>query len=434
MTRRLLVLAYFYPPLAGGGVHRVLSFTRHLPQHGWECTVVCAGAADSWIRDDTLAARVPAATEVIRVPGGSGLAWWQRLRAGRAVDRRPSAAFAALRGVADWIAFPDTYAAWARRARAAAAARIARGGVDAILSSSPPDSAHLAARELARESGLPWVADFRDPWIALHFRTPPTPWHRASHERAERSVLGSADQVLAASRTHSEAIAALRRADGAPLAHGLVHLPNGFEPDTEVNAGIAAADDVHFHAVFTGTLALMDDVHTLLEALHLLLLRNPDARSRLRVTLAGPHESEYPARAEALGLTDVVGFKGAIEHGAARALQRSADLLLLWKPRGAGYRTMVPGKLYEYLDSGRPLLAVLPAGDEAAALVESAGGTRVMPGDASTLADVLEHAFEQWCAGGRTPGHRPAWLEEHTRARLAARLAATLDAMVKGRP
>ncbi|MGH7731184.1 MAG: hypothetical protein ACRENJ_08045, partial [Candidatus Eiseniibacteriota bacterium] len=73
-ARRLLVLSYFYPPLAGGGVHRVLGFTRHLPAHGWACTVVCAGEEDYWVRDETLVRDVPAGTEVIRAPGGSALA------------------------------------------------------------------------------------------------------------------------------------------------------------------------------------------------------------------------------------------------------------------------------------------------------------------------------------------------------------------------
>src|SRR5947207_662284 len=74
--RRLLVLCYFYPPLAGGGVHRVLGFTRHLPKHGWECTVVCADRGDYWVEDESLLARVPQGTEVIRVRGGSALSAW----------------------------------------------------------------------------------------------------------------------------------------------------------------------------------------------------------------------------------------------------------------------------------------------------------------------------------------------------------------------
>ena len=161
--RRLLVLCYFYPPLGGGGVHRVLGFTRHLPRHGWECTVVCADAGDYWVSDESLLAGVPRATEVIRVRGGSALSAWLGLTRA-ASGRRSTRAFSGLRKLSDWWLIPDSYVGWSRRARAAAERRARRGGFDAMLSSSPPDSVHLAALAVHRRIGLPWVADFRDPW------------------------------------------------------------------------------------------------------------------------------------------------------------------------------------------------------------------------------------------------------------------------------
>ena len=168
--RRLLIFAYFYPPLAGGGVHRVLSFTRHLPAHGWACTVVCAGERDFWVTDDSLVAAVPDDTEVIRVRGGSGLSTWLRLRRDDAEGRRSVRVFAPLRKIVDWCLFPDSYLGWAQRARATVQARIAKGDIDAMLSSSPPDSVHLAAADVARQTGVPWVADFRDPWSRAPWR------------------------------------------------------------------------------------------------------------------------------------------------------------------------------------------------------------------------------------------------------------------------
>jgi glycosyltransferase involved in cell wall biosynthesis len=426
-VRRLLILSYFYPPLAGGGVHRVLSFTRHLPAHGWECSVVCAGAHDYWVRDETLLSQVPAGTEVLRVAGGSALAGLLRTggmgTAAGTAGRRSSGAFAALRALSDWFLLPDSYLGWAGRARGAARARIARGGIDALMSSSPPDSVHLAAADVARDTRVPWVADFRDPWIGLNFRRPPTAWHAARQSDMEARVTANAGLVLAASRTHADQLTARTHARPQRLRF----LPNGYEP---APAGSGSADPRHFRVVFTGSLSLMEDAGTLLAAVHELLERDPGARAELRVDLAGPYDSEWPARAVALGLGEVVRLPGPLAHAESRSLQRAADLLLLWKPNGTGFRTMVPGKLYEYLDSGRPVLALLPAGDEAAGLVERAGGTRLDPGDTSALARELGSRLARWRAGGRTPDSRPDWLAAHARARLAAELARELDALV----
>jgi glycosyltransferase involved in cell wall biosynthesis len=428
----VLVLALFYPPLAGGGVHRVLSFTRHLPAHGWDCTVVCGGEDDYWVRDESLLARVPAATEVLRVRGGSALSAWLRLRgaagprAGAGGGRRSGRAFAPLRALADWWLVPDPYAGWSRRARATAAARAARGDVHAVLSSSPPDSAHLAAREVARERGIPWAADFRDPWVGLHFRTPPTLWHRARQAALEARVLEQADLVIAASRTHARELAA--RANGRPRR--LLELPNGYEP---APADPAAGDPAHFRLVFTGTLSLMEDTGTLLEAVERVVRADPKARGELRVDLVGPYDLDWERRARARGLDGLVRFAGPRPHAESRTLQRAADALLLWKPRGAGYRTMVPGKLYEYLDSGRPILALLPEGDEAAEWVARARGWVGPPGAPEPLAAELAARLARWRAEGRAPDARAEGLESRTRAVLAAELARALDSLVERR-
>lgn len=423
-ARRLLVLCYFYPPLAGGGVHRVLGFTRHLPALGWSCTVVCAGEEDYWVRDGTL--KIPEGTEVIRVGGGSALSTWMRMRRDEAPGRRSEATFGALRRLSDWWLLPDSYAGWARRASRAGARRLERRDVTALLSSSPPDSVHLAGLDLARRFRVPWIADFRDPWVGLHFRTPPTAWHRACQQAFERRVLEGADQVLAASRTHAEQMARAM----PDRADRIVHLPNGYEPRPESEASAGPADDPEkFLLVFTGTLAQMPDALAFLEGVHDALARRPEARRRLRVKLAGPFESGVEDRAVALGLRGIVEFLGPVAHAAARALQARADLLLLWKPSGEGYRTMVPGKLYEYLGSGRPILAVLEREDEAARLAAD-GGAVVVPARREAIAREIELRYAAWRDGARPTTTRPAWLEAHTRARLAAGLARTLERKV----
>src|SRR5262249_41214494 len=159
----------------------------------------------------------------------------------------------------------------------------------------------------------------------------PTAWHARRQADGETRVLTGADLVLAASRTHADALAA--RAHDRPRR--LLHLPNGFEP-VAPPARTTVADPSAFRVVYTGSLSLMEDAGTLLDAVGALLAREPAARARLRVTLAGPHDNEWPAKAARLGIADVVSLPGPLAHAETRALQRAADLLILWKPRGAG--------------------------------------------------------------------------------------------------
>ena len=422
-VRRLLVLSYFFPPHAGGGVHRVLGFTRYLPAHGWDCTVVCAGEGDYWASDPSLGARVDAGTEVVRVPGGSAPAAWLRMRRG---DRgaRSGETFGVLRRLADWWLIPDPYVGWCARGRAAGEKLLEHGTFDAMLSTSPPDSVHLAAEALKRRFGIPWVADFRDPWMGLHHRTPPTVLHARRQAALEQRVLEGADLVVTATRAHADALEG--RASGRPRR--VAHVANGFEP-YDVDSSAEATDKERFLIVFTGTLFRMPGVEVFLEALHEMLAHDPAARRRVRVKLAGPYETGYADRSIALGLTPgIVEFTGPLAHQETRALQRRADLLVLWKMERM--EATVPGKLYEYLDSARPIIALLPERDDAAVLLARAAGERVTPGDRAALRSALERRYAQWKDGGRAADHRPAWLADHTRARLAGVLAAELDTLV----
>jgi hypothetical protein len=103
---------------------------------------------------------------------------------------------------------------------------------------------------------------------------------------------------------------------------------------------------------------------------------------------------------------------------------------MLWTPSGC--HNCVPGKVYDYLDSGRPLLALIEPGDELADLVLRGGGVRLAPGDREGLSAELERRYLAWKEGGGAPvpAHRPEWIEEHTRSSLSARLARLLDELV----
>jgi glycosyltransferase involved in cell wall biosynthesis len=245
----------------------------------------------------------------------------------------------------------------------------------------------------------------------------------------ERSVLEGADRVITASRLHAESLKA-RLPEGE--AHRVLHLPNGFEPVAPPSAAASASlSSDTFLVVFTGTMSQLTDIETLLEAVHDLLARHPEGRRRVRVELLGAHESGYEDRSVALGLKGIVRFLGPRTHTETRALQRRADVLMLLKPHGPGFRAMVPGKLYEYLEARRPIVALIEEGDEAAELLRRAEQPILPPGRREPLTDELERRYLAWRAEGRAADTDFPGLSAYERRQLAERLAGTLDDLAR---
>jgi hypothetical protein len=266
--------------------------------------------------------------------------------------------------------------------------------------------------------------DFRDPWIGLYRRQPPSVWHRDRQHALERTVMERADLVLSASRTQMDLV---QGGSGARPRRSVV-IPNGFEP---VRGPEPTADGT-FRIVFTGSLALLPETDVFLEAIEELLRRHTEARRRVRVKFAGPFNPGYRDRAVALGLTGIVEFLGQRPNAEIRELQRAADVLTFWLPRRTS--AAIPGKLYEYLDAGRPIVAVLQPDDEALELVRRGGGVVVSPGNRMVIADELERHYVAWKANGRAPSRRPEWLDDFSRERSAERLAAELELVRETKP
>lgn len=431
--RRLLLVSYFFPPAAGGGVARALSFARYLPLHGWQVSVICADPEAAPLRDASRAARLPEGVEVLPVPMPGGFALGRRAVLGRAGSGRPSGLYRAARALAGWGLVPDSYAPWRGAAVRSASARLARGGIDAVLTSSPPDTVHLVGLDLKRAGGPPWVADFRDPWVGLTYRRPPTAWHAARHRALRGAVLAGADRVLAT--THAAA-GIFRALLGPAGADRVAVLPNGWEADAETPAPAVAPGPAPvpggatLRLVYTGTLWDVPATGACLAGLARARAAQPGAAVGL--DLVGPHESGEPRFAARLGLEDVVRFHGQVPYARSRALQAAADVLLLLQVHGPGYETAIPGKLYEYLAADRPILAFLPAG-EAADLVRQAGGWVVAPGDEPAAAEAFARLLRgERPAGGSEP--RRALADAHRRDRIAADLARLLDGLPAGPP
>lgn len=200
---KVLLISYYYPPMGGAGVQRALKLSKYLGDFGVE-PVVLAGHDPGYTRDESLLAEVPAGVRVLRIEHRSLM---QRLLARRAATVAPrSAAAPAAASRSPWLRdtllgayaatrFPDEQAGWAKRAFEPALALLRDERIELIFSTAPPMSAHALAARLARRSGLPWVADYRDLWTDNPGYLAPG-WRRAIDQRTEAAWLKRAAGVV----------------------------------------------------------------------------------------------------------------------------------------------------------------------------------------------------------------------------------------------
>lgn len=435
--KRLLVLAYFFPPLGGGGCQRTLKLVRYLEPHGWAATVVTVEDPDYWILDPSLLDEVPASCEVLRVRALTSQRLLRLLaRAGLRLEERQGArragVFRGLRRLQGLLAVPDGYQPWARAAERRATPLLAGGGIDALWTTSSPESAHLAGLALKRRHGVPWVADFRDPWVGRVTYAPPTAWHDRRHRALEASVVASADRVSVV----SEAMADLyrRRYPEVDPARFVV-LPNGYDPDDWTRAAAlapavadAARDEARFVVLHAGQLAHRPTVGDLLQAARRLIEESPRRRETLRLRFLGGNEELDDGAIARAGLAGVVEMSPSRPHLEALAAMQRAGVLVLLGHGGTADSVLYTGKIYEYITSGRPVVGVLDEGPAASLLRLSGRGVVARPGDVDSLVSAIRAPLEAWERSETSEfSPLPASAIEWERPRMAAKAAALLD-------
>jgi glycosyltransferase involved in cell wall biosynthesis len=397
-ARRILVITYFYPPATASGANRWASMVRHFSALGHQTWVVTS-ASTGVLPDDgergvvraTDLATSPSLRRVLRRPALA--------RPGDAAIETPAPALLTR------VFVPDSHlVSWAPFALRAARRAIARHDIECVITSGPPDSAHLAALMLGPRRPA-WIADFRDGWTFQPLAEQwPTTAQRRIDARLERMVARRAQRTIGATRPIAEDLA-------QRLGSRARWISNGWDPELESDvaeaSGPAVAEDGWVTLVHTGTLngavALGPqgrDPRPLLSALRVFNARGGNGGRRVRLVLAGRPTSDDTAMLADSGLGDAVRHVGLLTRASAVALQRESDGLLLITGRNSSEAT---GKVFEYLGSGRPVIAV--AGDNEAARIVRATGTGVVvaPDDEAAIVAALQGLADGSLARGYDP-------------------------------
>ncbi|MEI7500632.1 MAG: glycosyltransferase family 4 protein [Bacteroidota bacterium] len=427
--KRALIITYYWPPSGGAGVQRWLKFVKYLRDFGWEPVVFCPENPEYPESDDSLFKDIPPGLEVIKFPIWEPYSAYKKLL-GQKKEDKINAAFLSekkknkiLEDFSVWIRgnffIPDARKFWIRPSVKFLENYLNNHPADVIISTGPPHSTHMIAMPLARKSGIPWLADFRDPWTSIDFYKDLKLTGRADkkHHQLELEVLGKADAVTVISKS---------MADDFRKIHNRSYevITNGFDPD-DVDQ-LPPDLDKKFSIAHIGTLVSTRNPVTLWEALKSLLASHPAISGDLEIKLVGKVDFTVTSSIEDFGLSRFVRKIDYMPHDEVVKCQRQSQVLLLIINNTPNSTMILTGKFFEYMAAQRPVLCLGPEdGDAARILTETQAGLLAGFGDVEKMKENILQFYQSFTNGALTVQSRE--IEKYSRRELTMQLSQKLN-------
>ncbi|MBN1780440.1 glycosyltransferase family 4 protein [bacterium] len=405
--KKVLIIAYYFPPSGGAGVQRVMKFVKYLPEFGWEPLVLTVNENAGFpVRDSSLLNEIPKDIRVIRTrifepyrafhrftgkssAQGTDMATLHRRR--RSLRER----------IAEFVRsnffIPDARCFWRSTAVPAGKKLLKNERIDLIFSSAPPYTTHLVARAIADYADLPWIADFRDSWVDWLSAPKRTGISRRIDLAMENSVLKRADHITHVTRGIQQDLLS-RHPDVSKEKWSLI--PNGFDRE-DFNGLTPETAGTHFVITYTGSLYGHRNPESFLEGLRLLFQNQPQYRQKIRVQFIGRVDPEFIRAFGAFG--DHIVHIPYVTHRESLEYMLKSDVLLLIIDDARASRSIITGKCYEYLASGRPILAIAPEGEAADLIRTLKAGEVVSPQHPVAVHHTLLRMIGKWQAGEDIP-------------------------------
>jgi len=430
-VKKFLIITYYWPPAGGAGVMRWAKMTKYISQYGWTPVVYTPADGEVGVQDDSLLKEIPSSTIVVKTPIWEPYDLYKTFLGRKKKDKLYSGFINEKKkaSLAQKISvfirgnffIPDARKFWIRPSVKFLKQYLADNPVDAIISTGPPHSMHLIAAKVHRATGIPWIADFRDPWTNIDFYRDLrlTSWADKKHHKLELNVLNNASKVVTVTwRSRDEFRTLCGRDD-------IIVIPNGFD-DEDFPVDQRGALDKDFTIVHIGSMNKDRNPEVFWKATQKALAESPGLASKLKIRLVGPVDFSVRLSVEQFDLQSYTEFVEFIPHDEAVKLQQQAQINLLVINNSPNARTIIPGKLYEYLGSGRPLLAVGPKDSDSAKVIEmTKGGVVHEYDDVEGLKNRILEYFNLY-GDGKLNGNAEG-TQQFTRRYLASVYARILD-------
>lgn len=427
--KKVLIITYYWPPGGGGGVQRWLKFVKYIREFGYEPVIYKPANPNYPALDPILEKDVEADLTILEKP------IWEPFRiyrflTGRKPDENIGAAFTSEkkeRSIIDTISnfvrsnffIPDARKFWIKPSVRFLSAYLSINNIELTITTGPPHSLHLIGLNLKRRLDVKWIADFRDPWTTIDYYDELllTKMADRKHKKLEHEVLTSADMVLTVSDS-------IRKEFERKDAKNVVVITNGYDEADMITEAVEL--DLEFSLVHVGTLMKNRNPEEFWLSVAELISENSKMKDKLRIKLIGRVDYSVREVIKKYGLEESTTFIEYLPHDQAIIQQKMAQVLLLFVNKTGNSKGMMTGKIFEYLASGRPVLAIGPTdGDLAKILIDTNAGLISDFGDSKSLKENILKMFslyeqKQLVFSGKN-------IDQYSRRALTKKLAAVLD-------
>lgn len=430
-SKRVLIITYYWPPSAGSGVQRWLKFAKYLPDYGWDPVIFTPENPDFELKDPLMEKDVSPHMEVLKFPIWEPYQVLRMLKKekisdpGILIEKKQKSWFDK---VAIWIRanaiIPDPRVYWVKPSIKFLGQLMESNNFQAIITTGPPHSMHLIGRDLRRRYGIPWLADFRDPWSTWEFldTLPMIDWVKSRHRKLEASVFEEADALVTISPTFQQEM--------EKLAEKKIEvITNGFDPvDLPSDFSLSPPTSETLEIVYTGVIDAIRDPMPFLLAMKEVF---GQTKNKVKLTFVGRVSQQVKNSVmEDSWLSSHVELAGYVPHEAVFQYYEKAHVLLLILTNTKNAKGNIPGKLFEYMATGRKIVALGdPDGDSSQILRKAKAGEVFRHKDGKGLISFLENCHAKT---GSSP-QRPIDTS-YERKTLTGQLADLLYKITVGQP
>lgn len=400
MNKRVLIISYYWPPAGGPGVQRWVKFTKYLPDFGIEPIVLIPENPSYPFQDNTLNNEISPYLKLFKLPINEPYKLAnifgkksKRLSSGIInPSNKQSLIERLLLFIRGNFFIPDARIMWVNSAYKKAKTLIENFDIDTVITTGPPHSIHLVGRKLKINCNVSWISDFRDPWTAIgyHNKLKLLSFARARHQKLEAIILNSSDQIIVTSP-------ATKREFQSKTNRPISLITNGY--DNINDSSIIKSN--HFLISHIGSLLTERNPKILWKVLESMIRNDTEFAKSLRIELYGIVAEPVKESIKFHELNDYVTYKGYVSHEDAIAAQKASQLLLLIESNSNAASYIIPGKLFEYIASKTPIIAIGPNKSDIKKIIsDTKSGDYFSYSNENVLMETLKSYFNQYTGNG----------------------------------